>query len=238
MSAAPKKDPERSVFGDYDYSNFYYGAGDDPLNLLGPFSSWYEEALPAGYYLYSEPLSTAPGTARAGPEPQDGRGPGAAQPGVVQLPRHLVPRRGQGSGDRGHAQVRPGRLRLADPLRHVRRPQRARRRRSPSFKDKEAGDPLPDGLQRERRVHLRAHALGRHDLLRPVLARVDRGRRHPGQVEDRVLPPQQPARPRAEARRACAARSWWWSRASTRWTATSACCPRSSRWPSATARAS
>jgi glycine C-acetyltransferase len=62
MSAAPKQDPERSVFSDYDYSNFYYGAGDDPLNLLKPFSSWYEEALPAGYYLYSEPLQTAPGT--------------------------------------------------------------------------------------------------------------------------------------------------------------------------------
>jgi 8-amino-7-oxononanoate synthase len=62
MSAAPKQDPDRSVFSDYDYSNFYYGAGDDPLNLLKPFSSWYQEALPAGYYLYSEPLQTAPGT--------------------------------------------------------------------------------------------------------------------------------------------------------------------------------
>ena len=62
MSAAPKQDPERSVFAEYDYSNFYYGAGDDPLNLLKPFSTWYKEALPAGYYLYSEPLQTAPGT--------------------------------------------------------------------------------------------------------------------------------------------------------------------------------
>jgi glycine C-acetyltransferase len=66
MSAAPKQDaeqdPDRSVFGEYDYSNFYYGAGDDPMNLLKPFSTWYKEALPAGYYLYSEPLQTAPGT--------------------------------------------------------------------------------------------------------------------------------------------------------------------------------
>jgi glycine C-acetyltransferase len=62
MSAAPKQDPDRSVFGEYDYSNFYYGAGDDPLNLLKPFSGWYKEALPAGYYLYSEPLQTAPHT--------------------------------------------------------------------------------------------------------------------------------------------------------------------------------
>src|SRR5712692_1460385 len=62
MEAADKKEAGKRVFSDYDYSNFYYGAGEDPLNLLGPFSEWYEEALPNGYYLYSEPLSSAPGT--------------------------------------------------------------------------------------------------------------------------------------------------------------------------------
>ena len=63
MEPLPKKDdPSRTTFTDYDYSNFYYGAGDDPLNLLGPFGQWYQEALPNGYYLYSEPLSAAPGT--------------------------------------------------------------------------------------------------------------------------------------------------------------------------------
>jgi glycine C-acetyltransferase len=61
-SAQTKKDAESTVFSDYDYSNFYYGAGDDPLNLLGPFGAWYREAKPAGYYLYSEPLATAPTT--------------------------------------------------------------------------------------------------------------------------------------------------------------------------------
>lgn len=61
MEAAQKHEAERSKFAEYDYSNFYYGAGDDPLNLLGPFSSWYQEALPNGYYLYSEPLQSAPG---------------------------------------------------------------------------------------------------------------------------------------------------------------------------------
>jgi 8-amino-7-oxononanoate synthase len=60
MEPLPKKDPSRTAFTDYDHSNFYYGAGDDPLNLLGPFSEWYREALPNGYYLYSEPLTTAP----------------------------------------------------------------------------------------------------------------------------------------------------------------------------------
>ena len=62
MEAAPKKDAPKTTFADYDYSNFYYGAGDDPLNLLKPFKDWYEEALPNGYYLYSEPLQTAPST--------------------------------------------------------------------------------------------------------------------------------------------------------------------------------
>jgi glycine C-acetyltransferase len=52
----------KTAFAEYDYSNFYYGAGDDPLNLLKPFSDWYAEALPNGYYLYSEPLHTAPTT--------------------------------------------------------------------------------------------------------------------------------------------------------------------------------
>ena len=61
--AVQKKDSEaKSAFAEYDYSNFYYGAGEDPLNLLGPFSNWYKEALPAGYYLYSEPLQSAPDT--------------------------------------------------------------------------------------------------------------------------------------------------------------------------------
>jgi glycine C-acetyltransferase len=63
MEAAQKKaDALETSFSDYDYSNFYYGAGDDPLNLLAPFSVWYKEARPAGYYLYSEPLTSAPAT--------------------------------------------------------------------------------------------------------------------------------------------------------------------------------
>jgi 8-amino-7-oxononanoate synthase len=53
---------EKPAFSDYDYSNFYYGAGDDPLNLLGPFGNWYREARDNGYYLYSEALGSAPTT--------------------------------------------------------------------------------------------------------------------------------------------------------------------------------
>jgi 8-amino-7-oxononanoate synthase len=62
MEAAHKKDVEKPKFSDYDYSNFYYGAGDDPLNLLGPFNEWFREARPNGYYLYSEAVESAPAT--------------------------------------------------------------------------------------------------------------------------------------------------------------------------------
>jgi glycine C-acetyltransferase len=62
MEAVHRQDDALSVFSEYDYSNFYYGAGNDPLNLLTPFSQWYREALPNGYYLYSEPLHSAPTT--------------------------------------------------------------------------------------------------------------------------------------------------------------------------------
>jgi 8-amino-7-oxononanoate synthase len=45
---------------DYDPSNFYYATGDDPMDLLAPFAKWYSEAFSNGYYLFSEPLDTAP----------------------------------------------------------------------------------------------------------------------------------------------------------------------------------
>ena len=62
MEPAHKKGAEKPGFAEYDYSNFYYGAGDDPLNLLTPFARWYREALPNGYYLYQEALASAPTT--------------------------------------------------------------------------------------------------------------------------------------------------------------------------------
>lgn len=47
---------------EYDYTNFYFGAGEDPFALLTPFDDWWREVRPAGYYLYELPLHTAPGT--------------------------------------------------------------------------------------------------------------------------------------------------------------------------------
>jgi glycine C-acetyltransferase len=62
MEAAQKTAAEKAAFSEYDYSNFYYGAGDDPLNLLRPYAEWYREARPNGYYLYQEALGSAPTT--------------------------------------------------------------------------------------------------------------------------------------------------------------------------------
>lgn len=47
---------------EYDYTNFYFGAGDDAFALLEPFDEWWKQVKPAGYYLYELPLHTAPGT--------------------------------------------------------------------------------------------------------------------------------------------------------------------------------
>jgi 8-amino-7-oxononanoate synthase len=47
---------------EYDYTNFYFGAGEDPFALLEPFDEWYRQVEPAGYYMYELPLHTQPGT--------------------------------------------------------------------------------------------------------------------------------------------------------------------------------
>ena len=62
MEVAQTTAAEKPEFSEYDYSNFYYGAGDDPINLLRPYADWYREARPNGYYLYQEALGSAPTT--------------------------------------------------------------------------------------------------------------------------------------------------------------------------------
>lgn len=44
----------------YDYTNFYFGAGDDALGMLEPFSDWWKDSKPGGYYLYGLPMQGAP----------------------------------------------------------------------------------------------------------------------------------------------------------------------------------
>ena len=46
----------------YDYTNFYFGAGEDSFALLDPFDAWWSEAEPEGYYQYESPLQSAPST--------------------------------------------------------------------------------------------------------------------------------------------------------------------------------
>ena len=55
----PKQSQAASVT-DYDYSNFFYHASDDPFAILGPFNDWLNEAMPQGYYLFSQAMSTPP----------------------------------------------------------------------------------------------------------------------------------------------------------------------------------
>ena len=46
----------------YDYTNFYFGSGDDAFGMLDPFDEWYKDAKPSGYYLYGLPKQGAPPT--------------------------------------------------------------------------------------------------------------------------------------------------------------------------------
>lgn len=45
---------------DYDYSSFYYSSSDDPFAILEPYNEWFNRALPQGYYLFAQPMSTPP----------------------------------------------------------------------------------------------------------------------------------------------------------------------------------
>lgn len=47
---------------DYDYTNFYFGSGDDAFALLEPFAAWWGEVHPRGYYQYELPILSAPST--------------------------------------------------------------------------------------------------------------------------------------------------------------------------------
>ncbi len=58
----PEAPPTPPGAMEYDYTNFYFGAGEDAFALLQPFDDWWTEARPAGYYLYELPLHTAPST--------------------------------------------------------------------------------------------------------------------------------------------------------------------------------
>jgi glycine C-acetyltransferase len=66
MEAPKKKIREMSAtaaahhFDDFDYSNFYYGTGDDAFCMLDPLDDWWVTARGAGYYQFGLPMQTAP----------------------------------------------------------------------------------------------------------------------------------------------------------------------------------
>lgn len=58
--------PETAVsafhpFTNYDFSNFYFGSGDDVYDTIRTYNQWFEAAYAGGYHIYREPLTTAPG---------------------------------------------------------------------------------------------------------------------------------------------------------------------------------
>jgi glycine C-acetyltransferase len=46
----------------YDYTNFYFGAGDDAFAMLDPFDEWWKDSKPSGYYMYGLPMQGSPTT--------------------------------------------------------------------------------------------------------------------------------------------------------------------------------
>ncbi len=60
--ASEAAEPSTPGAMEYDYTNFYFGAGSDAFALLEPFDDWWTAVKPAGYYLYELPLHSAPGT--------------------------------------------------------------------------------------------------------------------------------------------------------------------------------
>ena len=56
------QDLGRESFSNYNFSHFHSSEGEDPLDLVGPFSRWYSQARQEGYYLYQEEVLSAPST--------------------------------------------------------------------------------------------------------------------------------------------------------------------------------
>jgi 8-amino-7-oxononanoate synthase len=57
---ATRVEPQISTsVSDYDHSSFYYSSSDDIFAILEPFNVWFDNARSQGYYLFSQPMSTA-----------------------------------------------------------------------------------------------------------------------------------------------------------------------------------
>ena len=66
VAPEPKKSATvgpRPKLSEYDFSNFFFGSGDDPFVMVDAFDDWWPDARAAGYYLFvGQPLLTAPVT--------------------------------------------------------------------------------------------------------------------------------------------------------------------------------
>ena len=54
--------PETAVsafhpFTNYDFSNFYFGSGDDVYDTIRTYNQWFEAAYAGGYHIYREPVT-------------------------------------------------------------------------------------------------------------------------------------------------------------------------------------
>ena len=154
----------------YDYTHFYFGAGDDAFAMLDPYDEWWRDSKPAGYYLYGLPMQGAP-TTRV-----DVRDTKTNQvhtdllnfasynylglsyrPEVKEAVIEAVGHYGNGARD-PRSSVARWKYTTSSPSAWP-----SSRARRPST--------LPDRLQRERRGHRRTHALGRPHCGRSVRTR-------------------------------------------------------------------
>lgn len=53
---------EFQPFTNYDFSNFFFGSGEDVYDTIKTFNRWWDEAFPGGYHIYREPFASAPET--------------------------------------------------------------------------------------------------------------------------------------------------------------------------------
>ena len=60
LGKAPAPRTGRSGANELDPSNFFWGTGHDPFEIVDAFDAWWEEVAPQGYYLFGQPMARAP----------------------------------------------------------------------------------------------------------------------------------------------------------------------------------
>ncbi len=60
MTAILQEAVPRSGASELDHSNFFWGTGHDPFEIVDAFEAWWEQVEPQGYYLFGQPMAHAP----------------------------------------------------------------------------------------------------------------------------------------------------------------------------------